>query len=191
MVLGTIMDYWVSTFVFTTIVAAYRLLTRAFEDKYEYGRRPYAGNDAKLRNVHKQEMDFLRGYMVHFGAGRSRGNVPENAEQLGATYKDAICEPGGWHISMMMQGETIPKITNQVKLSDSQKDAWGIPLLITDVDYDENDEKLLKDFLNEGVEMLSKAGAKNIVPHDSKQAPGWIFMKWEGVAWVKIRRLLY
>jgi hypothetical protein len=34
-------------------------------------------------------------------------------------------------------------------LSDKEKDAWGIPLLITDVDYDDNDEKILKDFLNQ------------------------------------------
>jgi choline dehydrogenase-like flavoprotein len=40
------------------------------------------------------------------------------------------------------------------------------------VDYDENDEKSLKDFLNEGSEMLSKAGCKNISTNDSKQAPG-------------------
>jgi len=143
-----------------------------FEDKYEFGRRPTQVMMPNFRNVYKQEMDFLRGYMVHFGAGRSRGNFAETTEQIGAVYKDAMTEPGGWHISMMMQGETIPKITNQVRLSDKEKDAWGIPLLITDVDYDENDEKLLKDFLNEGSEMLTRSGAKNIITNDSRQAPG-------------------
>ena len=73
---------------------------------------------------------------------------------------------------MMMQGETIPKETNHVRLSKDQKDAWGIPQLITSVDYDENDEKLLQDFLDQGSEMLSKAGCTFIRKNDSKQAPG-------------------
>jgi choline dehydrogenase-like flavoprotein len=73
---------------------------------------------------------------------------------------------------MMMQGETIPKESNHVRLSSDKKDDWGIPLLITSVDYDDNDEKSLKDFLTQGEEMLHIAGCKNIKSNDSKQAPG-------------------
>jgi choline dehydrogenase-like flavoprotein len=72
----------------------------------------------------------------------------------------------------MMQGETVPKASNHVRLSKDQKDAWGIPQLITSVGYDDNDEKLLKDFLTQTSEMLEKGGCKNIGTHDSKQAPG-------------------
>ena len=63
---------------------------------------------------------------------------------------------------MYMQGETIPKETNHVRLSNDKKDQWGIPLLITSVDYDDNDEKMIKDFLQQSSEMLEKAGCKNI-----------------------------
>ena len=59
---------------------------------------------------------------------------------------------------MMMQGETIPKERNHVRLSKDRKDDWGIPQLITSVDYDDNDEKILKDFFEQGTEMLEKAG---------------------------------
>lgn len=72
----------------------------------------------------------------------------------------------------MMQGETIPKESNQVSLSADQKDSWGIPLLNINVGYDENDEKLLQDFLEQGEEMLTKAGCIQIRKSDSKQAPG-------------------
>src|SRR4030095_16034955 len=72
----------------------------------------------------------------------------------------------------MMHVETIPKEKNHLRLSKDQKDDWGIPQLITSVDYDDNDEKILKDFFEQGVEMLSKAGCKNIKPRDSQQAPG-------------------
>jgi choline dehydrogenase-like flavoprotein len=121
-----------------------------------------------FRNVHRQDTDFLRGYMVHFGAGRGRAT----AEGLGAAFKDAICEAGNWGVYMMMQGETIPKESNQVRLSKQEKDPWGIPQLITSVAYDDNDEKIVKDFLEQGRFMLEKAGCKNISSNDSKQSPG-------------------
>jgi choline dehydrogenase-like flavoprotein len=73
---------------------------------------------------------------------------------------------------MMMQGETIPKESNEVYLDAHKKDEWGMPLLVTKVLYDENDEKLLQDFLNEGSAMLEQAGCTNIKTHDSHQAPG-------------------
>jgi len=71
-----------------------------------------------------------------------------------------------------MQGETIPKAENRVSLSKDRTDEWGIPLLSVSVDYDDNDVKSLNDFLQQGAEMLDKAGCKNITPNDSKQAPG-------------------
>ena len=142
-----------------------------YEDSYYYTRKPTGAMMPNFRNVHKQEMDFLRGYMVHFSASRMRGNY-NTEEQIGATYKEALSEAGAWGVYMMMQGETIPKEKNHLRLSADQKDEWGIPQLITSVDYDDNDEKILKDFLEQGAEMLSKAGCTDINPHDSKQAPG-------------------
>ena len=73
---------------------------------------------------------------------------------------------------MYMQGETIMKETNHVRLSPDKKDQWGIPLLIMSVGYDDNDEKMINDFLTQSAEMLDKAGCKNIQQHDNHQAPG-------------------
>jgi choline dehydrogenase-like flavoprotein len=137
-------------------------------DKYYYGRRPTQPMMPNFRNVHKQETDFQRGYMVFFGAGRSRAS----AEGIGAEFKEQSTELGGWHVSMMMQGETIPKESNHVRLSPDLKDEWGIPQLITSIAYDENDERMLKDFLQVGSELLDAAGCKNIHSWDTKQAPG-------------------
>ena len=53
-----------------------------------------------------------------------------------------------------------------------QKDQWGIPLLIMSVDYDDNDERMIKDFLTQSAEMLEKAGCKNVNTHDNHQPPG-------------------
>ena len=138
------------------------------EDKYYYGRRPTQPMMPNFRNVYKQETDFLRGYMVFFGADRGRGY----SDEIGAGLKEAVSEAGPWSVSMMMQGETIPKTANRVTLSRDKKDKWGVPLLNFSIDYDDNDVKSMQDFLQVGSEMLEKAGCTNIRQHDSKQAPG-------------------
>jgi len=143
-----------------------------FEDVYEYGRKPVAALMPNFRNVHKQEMDFLRGYMTHYSAGRVSWQQGFGKEGIGEEFKNSLIEPGTWSIYMMMQGETIPDEKNHVRLSPDQKDDWGIPLLITSVDYGENDHKILKDFLQQGAEMLDKAGCKNINPYDNGRRPG-------------------
>jgi choline dehydrogenase-like flavoprotein len=140
-------------------------------DKYYYGRRPTQPMMPNFRNVHKQEMDFLRGYMVFFGAGRRRGGLVGEPE-LGSTLKDNLSEAGGWFVSSQMQGETIPKEKNQVSLSRERKDAWGIPELVFSVDYDENDIKSMKDYMQQTSEMLELAGCSNIQSKDTQQAPG-------------------
>ncbi|MBS1521774.1 MAG: GMC family oxidoreductase [Bacteroidetes bacterium] len=137
-------------------------------DKYYYGRRPTQPMIPNFRNLQKQEMDFQRGYMMFYGADRPRAN----AEGIGGAFKDALGEPGPWRVSMSIQGETIPKETNHVRLSKDKKDKWGIPLLVTSVGYDDNDEKLLRDFFQSGSEMLHSAGCTNIQTVDTGQAPG-------------------
>lgn len=143
-----------------------------FTDKYYYGRNPTDAIIANYRNLHKQETDFVGGFTTFLGAYRSRGNENAVAVQIGSEYKEALSEPGIWNIYMYMQGETIPKKTNEVTLSKEEKDAWGIPLLVTSVDYDSNDEKMIKDFLTESANMLEKAECKNIKTFDNHQAPG-------------------
>ncbi len=141
-------------------------------DSYYYGRRPTSIMIPNFRNVRYQEMDFQGGYMTFFTASRMGWNRFVEGEQIGADYKAKITQPGHWSIYMMMQGETIPKLSNHVRLSNDKVDEWGIPQLITSIDYDENDEKLLKDFLQEAEAMLKAAACTNIKVHDSQQSPG-------------------
>jgi len=49
---------------------------------------------------------------------------------------------------------------------------WGIPQLRVNIGYDDEDEKMVKDYLEQISEMFTKAGFKNITTSDSKQAPG-------------------
>lgn len=143
-----------------------------FQDTYYYGRRPSESMMANFRNLKKHDMDFVGGYMAFMGAYRPQADGHDASEQIGRDYKQALCEAGGWEFYMYMQGETIPKETNTVTLSPTEKDQWGIPLLVTKVDYDDNDERLLKDFLTQGAEMFDRVGIKNIEQHDNHWAPG-------------------
>ena len=149
-----------------------RATVDGYEDSYYYGRRPCAVMMPNFRNVHKQETDFLRGYMVFYSATRAGWSRGHAGEEIGGNFKDNLSEAGGWSIFMMMQGETIPKKENHVTLSKDQKDQWGIPLLKVSVDYDDNDIRLFNDFLEQGSEMLDTAGCKNIHSADSHQSPG-------------------
>jgi len=143
-----------------------------FKDKYYSGRRPASTLIPNFRNVYKQETDFLRGYMSFLSARRESWGHDVEGDQLGENYKNNISEPGDWKVGMTISGEVIPKISNHVRLDKDKKDEWGMPLLTVSVDYDDNDEKLLKDFFEQGAQMLEKAGCKNIKTRDSKQAPG-------------------
>jgi choline dehydrogenase-like flavoprotein len=143
-----------------------------FPDKYYYGRRPSECMMANFRNLKKHDMDFVGGYMAFMGAGRGPANGQGLPAQIGGAYKQALSEPGGWNMYIYMQGETVPKETNTVSLSTTEKDQWGIPLLVTRVGYDDNDEKLLKDFLTQSEEMLQAIGVRDITTHDNHWAPG-------------------
>jgi len=141
-------------------------------DSYYYGRRPCAIMMPNFRNVYKQEMDFMRGYMTFYSVMRAGWGHDTEGPQIGGAYKENISEAGPWVVYVQMQGETIPKETNHVTLSKDEKDAWGIPLLKMSVAYDNNDVKSMKDFTAQAEEMLNIAGCKNIRSHDTNQAPG-------------------
>ena len=151
-----------------TISAEYE----GFPDFTTKGRKPTSHYIPRFRNVHKQETNFLRGYAAGFGASPQRET---NRDGLGENLKKQLLntrETGVWNVGSHMMGETIPKITNQVTLDSEKVDEWGIPQLNIDVDYDENDEKMLKDFFNEFTEMYSKAGFINIKTNDNNRTPG-------------------
>ena len=143
-----------------------------FEDSYYTGRNPTEPIIANYKNLGRQETDYVGGYTTFMGASRQRGREDEMETACGAAIKDLAAKPGSWTTYMYMQGETIPKENNHVRLSATEKDAWGIPLLITSVDYDENDDKMVQDFLQESVAMLEMAGATDIETNDSRQPPG-------------------
>lgn len=143
-----------------------------FKDVNSIGRRPTDAYMPRFRNVFKQEMDFLRGYAAAFFARRG---PQTDTSGLGADLKAKLHQKetlGPWQVGSHMMGETIPKEASEVTLDKQQKDAWGIPLLKIRMDYDENDEKMIKDYSEQLTEMFTKAGFTDIKVVDTKKAPG-------------------
>lgn len=143
-----------------------------FKDSTTDGRRPTSAYLPRFRNVMKQETDFLRGYAAGFSGGRG---THTDTNGFGKSLKDQLfnSQPDDtWYVGSHMMGETIPKEKSTVTLDSKRKDEWGIPQINVDVDYDDNDEKMIKDFFEQMTEMYTKAGFTNINTNDSKQAPG-------------------
>ncbi len=149
-------------------------ITAEFDGLKEFrtdGTRPNNSYVPRFRNLHKQETDFLRGYAATLSAYR---RTEQKREGVGVELKDHLLHPawGNWRVGSQGMCETIPKETNFVRLDKEKKDEWGIPLLSISIKYDENDDKLVKDFHDQFTEMFTAAGFTNIQTSDSKQAPG-------------------
>lgn len=150
------------------------VITGKYEGLLDYttdGKRPTSAYIPRFRNLVKQETDFLRGYAAGFYAMRPSYSKPDG---FGTQLKDSLFkkELGPWSVGSHMMGETIPKEQSRLFLDKDQKDEWGIPLLHTDIGYDDNDEKMIKDFFEQMTDMYTKAGFTDLKTRDSKQAPG-------------------
>jgi len=56
------------------------------------------------------------------------------------------------------------------------------------IDYDDNDEKMKKDYIEQLTEMFTSAGFKNIQPSTNHQAPGLDIHEWVAHVWARIQK---
>ncbi|WP_203257620.1 GMC oxidoreductase [Hyunsoonleella ulvae] len=146
-----------------------------FEDKYYKGRRPNGIYIPRFRNLGdkaSEQKTFLRGYGYQGGAGR-RG-ISEHVAELGygAEFKERILEPKPWRMHLGGFGECLPYHDNKMTLDYEKLDQWGLPTITFDAEWKENELNMRKDIVEQAVDMLDKAGFKNIVPYDRPAAPG-------------------
>ena len=59
-----------------------------------------------------------------------------------------------------------------MRLHPTRRDQWGIPLLVTSVDYDDNDRKMGKDWQEQASRLFEAAGCKDIRTASNLQTPG-------------------
>src|SRR3954453_14714526 len=70
-----------------------------FSDHYFYGRNPTNPIIANYRNLHKQDTDYLGGFLPFVWATRQLA-FREHKDGIGAEYKETITEPGIWRAGM-------------------------------------------------------------------------------------------
>ena len=145
-----------------------------YTDIQEYGKRPCGFYIARFANVagDKKQRDFVRGFGYQGSASR-QGWSREIAElNVGADFKEALTEPGGWRIGATGFGEILPYHENKIYLDKTRKDKWGLPVLAMDAELKENEMKMRKAIKEELKEMFEAAGVKNINEWDSGHAIG-------------------
>ena len=140
-----------------------------FEDSYYSGRRPTGVYLPRFRNISEIRKDYIRGFGLQGGAGRSGW---DRSDAFGASLKTEVQSPGPWHIGFGGFGECLPYAENRVTLTNELKDKWGRPTLNADCEFKENEKAMQQDMANSAAEMLDAAGYKNVKPYVNTSFPG-------------------
>ena len=145
-----------------------------YKDRYYYGRRPNGFYIPRFRNIggKSKNLDFIRGYGYQGGA--SRGDWSKAIKELsyGSDFKNAILEPGGWSIGMGGFGEVLPYHENRMFLDYNKIDSYGLPKIVFDAEFKENEKKMKEDWKIQAAEMLENAGCKDVTINDSNAPIG-------------------
>jgi choline dehydrogenase-like flavoprotein len=144
-----------------------------FEDKYYKGRRPngiYIPRYVNLENG-PQSDKFVRGFGFQGGGGR--GGNAANLPAVGADLKEQMVKPGPWEFFITGFAECLPYHDNKVSLNNDVLDKWGQPTLSIDAEFKENELALNRQIKIDAVEMLEKAGVKEVVGFDNEHYPGY------------------
>ena len=145
-----------------------------FQDRYYYGRRPNGFYIPRFRNIggKSKNLDFIRGYGYQGGA--SRGDWSKAIKELsyGSDFKNAILKPGGWSIGMGGFGEVLPYHENRMFLDYNKIDSYGLPKIVFDAEFKENEKKMKEDWKIQAAEMLENAGCKDVTINDSNAPIG-------------------
>lgn len=133
-----------------------------FENDYIFGQRPNALYIPRFRNWGTDKKDFLRGYGYQGGASKSDWKRGITMDGFGAGFKEDMTRPGSWTMGFGGFGEILPDPGNRMFLDKDKKDQWGIPMIVFDAAFGENELAMRKDMMASAVEMLDAAGFKNV-----------------------------
>ena len=146
-----------------------------FDDQYYKGRRPNGIYIPRYVNVDEATKSdkFLRGFGFQGGGGRAGTWDAANQETFGADFKDNLLKPGPWEFFITGFAECLPYHENRVYLDKNSLDKWGQPTLAIDCEFKENEKALNRQIREDAVEMLEKAGLKDVIGFDNEHEPGF------------------
>ncbi len=145
-----------------------------FKDKYVYGRRPTNAYIPRFRNFPKQKESYKRGFAYQVYSGRSGAGGWRPG--VGKAFKHANRTPGDWVVVLDAFGEILPHPDNRVTLHKTRTDTWGQPIASVDAPMRANEIALMKAAHSDAVDILTKAGFKDIrqgrIPNDDGSSLG-------------------
>ncbi|GGA92234.1 GMC oxidoreductase [Puia dinghuensis] len=143
-----------------------------YEDKYVYGRRANGIYIVRFANLFGDKRDYLRGFGYQGSASREGWQRDVAEMSVGVGLKESLSEPGQWTMGITGFGELLPYHDNKITLDKEKKDKWGLPVLSMDAEIKNNEKKMRKDMVAEGVAMLEAAGIKKVHSWDNGHPVG-------------------
>lgn len=144
-------------------------------DSYYHGNRPTGLYIPRFRNLEGQDddLDFVRGYGYQTVTLRTDWQTNYNSKGFGASFKDSLRKPGPWIFALAGFTECLPRESNRMYLSKDKVDRYGIPQVVFDFEWSENEINLRKDATKQADRLLKAAGAVLAVGGDDKMStPG-------------------
>lgn len=144
-----------------------------FSDTYYKGRRPCGFLIPRFRNLKEGEgLDYIRGYNIQGDGERAEWQDRGGAAGFGADFKKQLTTPGEWSIWMAGWGECLPYHENKMSLHPEKKDKWGLPQIVIDFSFKDNEDKMMEDIKKSSAEMLAAAGFHSIDTFNYKKPGG-------------------
>ncbi|WP_442588359.1 GMC oxidoreductase [Pedobacter sp. AW31-3R] len=153
--------------------AGARGVHKGFQDTYYKGRRPCGFLIPRFRNLQENEgHDFIRGYNIQGDGEREEWQSLGGVPGFGAEFKKQLSTPGDWSIWMAGWGECLPYHENKVSLHQTEKDKWGLPKMVIDFAFKDNEQQMMKDISHSAGEMLVSAGFTSVDTFNYKKPGG-------------------
>ena len=131
--------------------------TGGVKDAYYIGAKMGGTYVPRATNLTEEDSNtnYVRGFGYQGGGRRkrtARTGIGKAYKEGGRGYSDT------WTIGISGFGEMIPVFDNRVYLHKTKKDRFGLPLLVTDVEYTQNCKNMLEDMGPVGERILLAAG---------------------------------
>lgn len=143
--------------------------TDEYNDRFYNVNRPNDIYIPRFRNLGgaSKRTDYVRGFAYQGSSWRSGPGRAASMAGIGADFKHSFRDPGPWTMELWGYGECLPKRENHCRLSETETDQWGIPQLIINAAWGDNEKAMRKDCLECAGEMLDVAGFKDIYIRDN------------------------
>lgn len=128
----------------------------------------------RFRNLNAQTKakNFIRGYALNVWSS-DRPMDPRNFAAYGAELQKKLDSYDGSGFAMSMMGEVLPYYEHHVRIDNTLKDAWDIPVLHIDTKYTSNEINMARDAVDTGAAMAEASGFEVLAKNYDPNPPGY------------------